>query len=34
MPENVFSIGRQGRYEYRVDIDDCVEQALEIGEQV
>jgi UDP-galactopyranose mutase len=34
MPENVFSIGRQGRYEYRVDIDDCVEQALEIGKQV
>jgi UDP-galactopyranose mutase len=26
----VFSIGRLGRYNYRYDIDDAVEQALEI----
>jgi len=27
MPENVFSIGRNGSYRYSVDIDDCIEQA-------
>jgi UDP-galactopyranose mutase len=31
LPERVFSIGRAGSYLYRVDIDDCIEQALEIG---
>ena len=31
LPEKVFSIGRAGSYLYRVDIDDCIEQALEIG---
>ena len=30
MPENVFSIGRAGSYEYRIDIDDCIEQAMNI----
>jgi len=27
IPENVFSIGRNGSYRYSVDIDDCIEQA-------
>jgi UDP-galactopyranose mutase len=31
MPEGVFSIGRAGSYLYQVDIDDCIEQALNIG---
>jgi UDP-galactopyranose mutase len=31
MPEGVFSIGRAGSYLYSVDIDDCIEQAIEIG---
>ena len=26
-----FSIGRAGTYRYAVDIDDCIEQAIEIG---
>lgn len=30
LPEKVFSIGRAGSYDYRVDIDDCIEQALEL----
>jgi UDP-galactopyranose mutase len=30
LSNNVFSIGRLGRYNYRYDIDDAVEQALEI----
>lgn len=29
-PEWFFSIGRAGTYRYEVDIDDCIEQALEI----
>jgi len=32
MPENVFSIGRAGSYEYRIDIDDCIEQAMNIAD--
>jgi UDP-galactopyranose mutase len=34
LPEGVFSIGRAGTYLYRVDIDDCIEQALDIGEKI
>jgi UDP-galactopyranose mutase len=34
MPDGVFSIGRAGSYDYGVDIDDCIEQALEVSEQV
>jgi UDP-galactopyranose mutase len=34
MPEGVFSIGRNGSYRYGVDIDDCIEQALEVGKIV
>jgi len=30
LSNDVFSIGRLGRYNYRYDIDDAVEQALEI----
>ena len=28
--EKIFSIGRAGKYDYQVDIDDCIEQALDI----
>lgn len=31
LPDGVFSIGRAGSYLYRVDIDDCIEQAMDIG---
>lgn len=31
LPEGVFSIGRAGSYQYRVDIDDCIEQAMNLG---
>jgi len=30
MPEGVFSIGRAGSYEYRIDIDDCIDQAMQV----
>jgi len=32
MPDGVFSIGRAGSYEYRVDVDDCIAQAMDIAE--
>jgi UDP-galactopyranose mutase len=28
MPDGVFSIGRAGSFQYRVDVDDCIEQAM------
>ena len=31
MPEGVFSIGRAGSYRYKVDFDDCIEQAMELA---
>jgi UDP-galactopyranose mutase len=34
MPDGVFSIGRAGSYNYSVDIDDCIVQALEIRQQI
>ena len=34
LPENVFSIGRAGSYNYAVDIDDCIEQALDIKSKI
>lgn len=34
MPDGVFSIGRAGSYNYSVDIDDCIEQAMEMMHQV
>ncbi|MDC1003218.1 UDP-galactopyranose mutase [Candidatus Pelagibacter sp.] len=33
-PEWTYSIGRAGTYRYEVDIDDCILQSLEIGEQI
>ena len=30
MPENMYSIGRAGSYDYGVDIDDCIEQVFEL----
>ena len=30
LPNWFFSIGRAGTYRYEVDIDDCIEQAMEI----
>ena len=34
MPDNVFSIGRAGVYQYGYDIDDCIESALEVGKEI
>lgn len=34
LPEGVFSIGRAGSYLYSVDIDDCIEQAIELGQNL
>jgi UDP-galactopyranose mutase len=31
---NIYSIGRAGKYDYQVDIDDCIEQALLIYEEL
>ena len=30
LPKWFFSVGRAGTYRYEVDIDDCIEQAMEI----
>jgi UDP-galactopyranose mutase len=30
LPKNVYSIGRAGSYRYGLDIDDCIEQAMQI----
>lgn len=32
MPEGVFSIGRAGSYQYRVDVDDCIAQAMDVAD--
>ena len=34
MPKDVFSLGRHGSYRYAIDIDDCIEQAMAMAEQV
>ena len=34
IPDGVFSVGRAGSYRYSVDIDDCIEQAMQIAVQV
>jgi UDP-galactopyranose mutase len=34
MPENVYSTGRAGSYRYGLDIDDCIEQAMIMAQQV
>lgn len=31
---NIYSIGRAGKYEYQVDIDDCIEQAIAIYDEL
>ncbi len=30
MPEGVYSLGRAGSYRYQIDMDDCIEQAMEL----
>ncbi len=34
MPEGVFSIGRAGSYQYRVDVDYCIAQAMDVAEKL
>ncbi len=34
MPQGVFSIGRAGSYRYEVDIDNCIEQAMDVADQL
>lgn len=34
MPEHVYSIGRSGSYRYGLDIDDCIEQAMIMAQQI
>lgn len=34
MPEGVYSIGRAGSYRYGLDIDDCIEQAMEMAREL
>ena len=34
LPDGVFSIGRAGSYQYRVDIDDCIEQAMNVAKDL
>jgi UDP-galactopyranose mutase len=34
MPDDVFSIGRAGSYDYSVDIDDCIAQAMDVAAKV
>ena len=34
MPDDVYSIGRAGKYRYSVDIDDCIEQAHEVRDLI
>jgi UDP-galactopyranose mutase len=34
MPDRFYSIGRAGTYRYEVDIDDCIEQSMEIYNEI
>lgn len=34
MPGGVFSLGRAGSYRYSLDVDDCIDQAMEMARQV
>ena len=34
MPDGVFSIGRAGSYDYAIDIDDCIAQAMDVMEKL
>jgi UDP-galactopyranose mutase len=34
MPDDVYSIGRAGSYLYRIDIDDCIGQAMDVASEI
>ena len=34
MPDGVYSIGRAGSYRYGLDVDDCIEQAMEMAREL
>jgi UDP-galactopyranose mutase len=34
MPRGVYSLGRAGSYRYGLDMDDCVEQAMEMRREL
>ena len=34
LPQNIFSIGRNGTYRYSIDMDDCIEQALYVADLI
>jgi UDP-galactopyranose mutase len=34
LPKNVHSIGRAGSYDYRIDIDDCIDQAMTLVKEL
>ncbi len=34
MPENVYTMGRAGCYDYGIDIDDCILQGLELNDKI
>jgi UDP-galactopyranose mutase len=34
MPQHVYSIGRAGSYRYGLDVDDCIEQAMIMSDQI
>jgi UDP-galactopyranose mutase len=34
MPDGMWSIGRAGSYRYGVDIDDCIEQAMQVATEI
>lgn len=34
MPQHVYSIGRAGSYRYGLDVDDCIEQAMIMADQI
>jgi UDP-galactopyranose mutase len=34
MPDNVYSTGRAGSYRYGLDVDDCIEQAMIMAQQI
>jgi len=34
MPDDVYSIGRAGSYLYKIDIDDCIGQAMDVTQEI
>ena len=30
LPDGVFSVGRAGKYQYGLDIDDCIEHSFDV----